>query len=69
MIKGNTTLIRKLTPSQLLFAKRHGLTRKEMIAYIEDMEREEEMEYAFFQEQEREKHENENSPQAIYPAW
>ena len=69
MIKENTTPIRKLTPSELLFAKRHGLTRKEMIGYIEDMEREEEMEYAFFQEQERERLENESSPQKIYSAW
>jgi len=69
MIKENTTFIRKLTPSQLLFAKKHGLTHKEMVGYIEDMEREEEMEYAFFQEQEREMRENENSPQKIYSAW
>ena len=58
-----------LTKKDLEFARRHGLTNREMCDYIEDMVKEEEMMYSFYQMQEREKRNNLNSPQAIYTAW
>ena len=58
-----------LTKKDLEFARRHGLTNREMCDYIEDMVKEEEMMCSFYQMQEREKRNNLNSPQAIYTAW
>ena len=58
-----------LTKKDLEFARRHGLTNREMRDYIEDMVKEEEMMYSFYQMQEQEKRDNLNSPQATYIAW
>ena len=58
-----------LTKSDLEFARRHGLTNSEMHDYIEDMVKEEEMMYSFYQMQEKEERDNRNSPQSTYIAW
>lgn len=58
-----------LTKRDLEFARRHGLTNNEMRDYIEDMIKEEEMMYSFYQMQEKEERDNKNSPQATYIAW
>lgn len=58
-----------LTKSDLEFARRHGLTNSEMRDYIEDMVKEEEMMYSFYQMQEKEERDNRNSPQSTYIAW
>lgn len=58
-----------LTRRDLEFARRHGLTNREMRDYIEDMVKGEEMMCTFYQMQEQEKRDNLNSPEATYNTW
>ncbi len=59
----------QLTKSDREFARRYGLTNREMFDFIEDQIREEEMMQSFYRMKEKEEREDRNSPQAFYPAW
>lgn len=58
-----------LKRTDIEFARRHGLTNREMRDYIEEMVKEEEMMHSFYRMKEKELRYNMNSPQAFYHAW
>jgi hypothetical protein len=59
----------QLTKSDREFARRHNLTDREMIDFIEDQIREEEMMRSFYRLKEKEKREYSSFPESNYSAW
>lgn len=59
----------RLTKSDREFARRHNLTDREMIDFIEDQIREEEMMRSFYRLKEKEEREYFSYPESNYHAW